>query len=54
MIPKRIGFIGFDGVVAIDLAGPVEAFDCAQIPGGQNGQENAMRWSQLDCRPDRS
>jgi len=37
MIPKRIGFIGFDGVVAIDLAGPVEAFDCAQIPGGQNG-----------------
>jgi transcriptional regulator GlxA family with amidase domain len=37
MIPKRIGFIGFDGVVAIDLAGPVEAFDCAQIPGRQNG-----------------
>ena len=37
MIPKRIGFIGFDGVVAIDLAGPAEAFDCAQIPGGQNG-----------------
>ena len=37
MTPKRIGFIGFDGVVGIDLAGPVEAFDCAQIPGGQNG-----------------
>jgi len=37
MIPKRIGFIGFDGVVAIDLAGPVEAFDCAEIRGGQNG-----------------
>jgi transcriptional regulator GlxA family with amidase domain len=37
MIPKRIGFIGFDGVVAIDLAGPAEAFNCAEIPGGQNG-----------------
>ena len=37
MTPKRIGFIGFDGIVAIDLAGPVEAFDSAQIPGGQNG-----------------
>jgi transcriptional regulator GlxA family with amidase domain len=36
MIPKRIGFIGFDGVVAIDLAGPAEAFACAEIPGGQN------------------
>src|SRR3989442_4323983 len=36
MIPKRLGFIGFDGVVAIDLAGPAEAFACAEIPGGQN------------------
>lgn len=31
MIPKRIGLIGFDGVVAIDLAGPAEAFACAEI-----------------------
>ena len=31
MTPKRIGFIGFDGIVAIDLAGPVEAFTCAEI-----------------------
>jgi transcriptional regulator GlxA family with amidase domain len=37
MIPKRIGFIGFDGVVAIDLAGPADAFTYAEIPGGQNG-----------------
>ena len=33
MTPKRIGFIGFDGVVAIDLAGPIEAFNIPQIPG---------------------
>src|SRR5215469_7193667 len=33
MPPKRIGFIGFDGVVAIDLAGPIEAFNIPQIPG---------------------
>jgi len=37
MTPKRIGFIGFDGVVAIDLAGPAEAFACAQIKEGENG-----------------
>jgi len=29
MTPKRIGFIGFDGVVAIDLAGPADAFAVA-------------------------
>jgi len=37
MDPKRIGLIGFDGVVAIDLAGPADAFTYAEIPGGQNG-----------------
>jgi transcriptional regulator GlxA family with amidase domain len=37
MTPKRIGFIGFDGVVAIDLAGPVEAFTCAEIRQGESG-----------------
>jgi len=37
MAPKRIGLIGFDGVVAIDLAGPADAFTYAEIPGGQNG-----------------
>ena len=38
MSPKRIGFIGFDGVVAIDLAGPMEAFNCAAIQG-ESGSE---------------
>lgn len=36
VIPKRIGFIGFDGVVAIDLAGPAEAFACAKVKEGEN------------------
>jgi len=37
MAPKRIGLIGFDAVVAIDLAGPADAFTYAELPGGQNG-----------------
>jgi len=37
MVPKRIGLIGFDGVVAIDLAGPADVFTYAEIPMGQNG-----------------
>ena len=36
MTPKRIGFIGFDGVVAIDLAGPLEAFAMAEIREGRD------------------
>jgi transcriptional regulator GlxA family with amidase domain len=36
MIPKRIGLIGFDGVVALDLAGPAEAFSCAEIREGES------------------
>jgi transcriptional regulator GlxA family with amidase domain len=28
-MPKRIGFIGFDGITALDMIGPVEAFDTA-------------------------
>jgi Transcriptional regulator containing an amidase domain and an AraC-type DNA-binding HTH domain len=35
MTPKRIGFIGFDGVVALDLIGPVEAFDSVKIHEGK-------------------
>jgi transcriptional regulator GlxA family with amidase domain len=35
MSPKRIGMIGFDGVVAIDLAGPAEAFTSARIGEGE-------------------
>ena len=37
MSPKRIGFIGFDGVVAIDLAGPAEAFAVAASKESENG-----------------
>jgi transcriptional regulator GlxA family with amidase domain len=37
MTAKRIGLVGFDGVVAIDLAGPADAFTYAEIPEGQNG-----------------
>lgn len=29
--PKRIGFIGFDGVTALDLIGPMEAFAAADV-----------------------
>jgi transcriptional regulator GlxA family with amidase domain len=31
---KRIGFLGFDGIVALDLAGPMEAF--CNAPGGES------------------
>src|SRR5260370_30722994 len=31
MSPKRIGVIGYDGVVAIDLAAPAEVFGSARI-----------------------
>jgi transcriptional regulator GlxA family with amidase domain len=37
MNAKRIGLIGFDGVVAIDLAGPAEAFTSARI--GEGGRQ---------------
>jgi transcriptional regulator GlxA family with amidase domain len=35
-VPKRIGFIGFAGVVSVDLAGPAEAFACVRIEQGDN------------------
>jgi transcriptional regulator GlxA family with amidase domain len=31
MIPKRIGFIAFDGITALDMVGPMEAFAIAHI-----------------------
>src|SRR5215470_3484189 len=31
MEPKRVGFIGFDGVASVDLSGPAEAFSCVRI-----------------------
>ncbi len=44
MIPKRIGFIGFDGVVAIDLAGPAEAFACAKVKEGETVQSRITKY----------
>jgi len=31
MLPKRIGVVGFDGVMALDLVGPSEAFTAAVV-----------------------
>lgn len=31
MTPKKVGFIGFDGVTGIDLFGPAEAFSVAEL-----------------------
>ncbi len=35
--PKRIGFLLFDGITALDVAGPMEAFASARIPGDTPG-----------------
>lgn len=36
-MPRNIGFIGFDGITALDLVGPVEVFDTAnRYARGQN------------------
>lgn len=37
MNPKRIGFLGFDGITALDLVGPAEAFAAAVIDEGRGG-----------------
>ena len=34
MNPRRIGFLGFDGITALDLVGPAEAFAAAAVGGG--------------------
>jgi transcriptional regulator GlxA family with amidase domain len=39
MTTKRIGFIGFDGAVAIDITGPAEAFACAEIKEGKDSSK---------------
>src|SRR5262245_25838369 len=33
MRPRRVGFLGFDGVMALDVIGPVDAFTSASIEG---------------------
>jgi len=37
MKPLRIGILGFDGVAALDLAGPLEAFAAAKIASSDGG-----------------
>jgi transcriptional regulator GlxA family with amidase domain len=36
---KRIGFLVFDGITALDLTGPAEAFACAALPDGKPAYE---------------
>src|SRR5271154_2334650 len=35
--PKRIGVLLFDGITALDVAGPMEAFASARVPGDERG-----------------
>jgi transcriptional regulator GlxA family with amidase domain len=35
--PKRIGVLLFDGITALDVAGPMEAFASARVPGAERG-----------------
>ncbi len=35
-MPKQVGFIGFDGITALDMVGPMEAFAAAN--GYSHGQ----------------
>ena len=37
---KRVGFLGYDGVMALDLAGPFDAFRTATIEDSGGGAEN--------------
>ncbi len=50
---KRIGFVGFDGIVALDLAGPMEAF--CNAPGGDSPEATVGGYEvvilSLDQRP---
>ena len=38
MTPKRIGFVGFDGVTASHLAGPADTFSAAALDDGYNNR----------------
>jgi len=39
MNPKHIGFIGYDGMQALDLVGPLEAFKAAVTEEDENGKQ---------------
>ena len=49
MSPKRIGFIGFDGVVAIDLTGPAEVFAVAASKESENGADPCYEILTIAC-----
>lgn len=38
---KRIGFLVYDGITALDLIGPAEAFACASVPGSRGERRAA-------------
>src|SRR5512140_2461565 len=38
MQPKRIGFLGFDGITALDLVGPTETFAAAALDDGHGAR----------------
>jgi transcriptional regulator GlxA family with amidase domain len=38
MTPKRIGFVGFDGITSLHLSGPADAFAAAALEDGYNGR----------------
>ena len=38
MSPKRVGFLVFDGMMALDLFGPIDAFMTANALGASNGE----------------
>lgn len=38
--PLRVGFLGFEGLMALDLVGPIDAFSSAVIEGGKGETES--------------
>jgi len=40
MKQKRVGFLGYEGVMALDLAGPIDAFTTAEIDESANQRES--------------
>src|SRR5262245_24984175 len=38
---KRIGFLVYDGITALDLTGPAEAFACAKVLGARGERRDA-------------
>ena len=43
LTPKVVGIVGFDGVAALDLTGPLEAFASAGAANGSNERSTCYR-----------